>query len=154
DETLQRVQLEAAGEVAFMSFERVLAESVGIAQTILHVGRVLQRLADLVAARLCIPAETVAHFGPLGLGLQVQGAIAAHLARRVRLGLEPEERAALLRACDGAVEDRLREFCQERAAGACLECVKGQIKFDANGFPHMDADKLCGWLAAELASMR
>jgi hypothetical protein len=101
------------------------------------------------------PQTAQACFGPLGLGIQVMGAIALGQAEANGLHLIAEAREELLQKCRQSQQECIASLVADRPARQWLKRTDGnQIKFQWNGMPDVREKQLRQWLSEILESVR
>ena len=129
-------------------------ELLARAATTMNIYQTLRQQADQVIDHLGIPQKLVARYGPLGLGVDVQGAIAAALASREGIYLSSES----LEYMAQAVEVRYREASQvlihDEHARHVFVGSKGLVRRREDGLPEADRNFLQKWLRHTFDQLR
>jgi hypothetical protein len=123
-----------------------------IAKAGLHVYRRLRRHALRVARVRGYRRKTIETFGPLGLGLQVQGAIA--VARAAGVGLKPRWGSfpRLRHSCLEVWRTSSEQLRRTPEVKDCFEWNGNEISHGRDWVPACDVDRLRGWLKQAAAA--
>lgn len=119
-------------------------------RTIAQIYQTLSETANRLATSLPTPCEQ--DYGPLGVGLQVQGAIALHAAALAGSQVDAD---AAARAVEGLRNEQRRwsqQLLRDSDAKACFPPRDGQMQFDA-GYPKVRRERLLAWLDGLAASL-
>lgn len=126
--------------------ERLGADAVGIADAILAIYRRLRDAAGQIIAELGIEPEAAGRFGPLGLGIEVRGAIALARAARTGLRLRADLRAELDELCTAAYRESSARLHEDPWARKCFRWDGPEVGLKKGKFPDAIRDNLEGWL--------
>ena len=138
--------------------------AVQIAGTTLAVYRKLLDRAEGIHRGMQIPSKLVAKFGPLGLGIDVQGAIALRFANRNGLLIHMKTAHEAYGAAERLYQESSARLAEDQRARQCFDWQgKGEercerirdwegktVAKNAEGFPEIREKKLREWLEGVL----
>jgi hypothetical protein len=130
----------------------VIRESINWACIVRDIYSRLLELAELLGGQ---PQGAPAlPFGPLGLGLKVQGAIALDQARRIGIQLDTQLNGQLIEACNHTLDRSSDKLHGDHQACAAFQWDKRQIKSTADGALGCRPKALQDWLSSASRSLR
>jgi hypothetical protein len=127
--------------------EAATSEVIAVFQMYRALG---QRVSEINA----VAGSSQAAFGPLGLGLQVQGAIAAEHAARNGLHIGPGTMTGLVQALSGVQNSCINQLTADRKAKACFKQDDNKVRLDHLGFPEFRPRTLAKWLESVLRELQ
>jgi hypothetical protein len=99
-----------------------------------------------------VPLAAVLEFGPMGLGVLVQGAIALGRAARNGIRVRGDAIPELERRCHESYRDASRLLHRSTDARRCFGWDRTEIRRDRRGFPVLHEDRLRKWLERVVAA--
>jgi len=163
--TLTAGRLDAVGDAPATSADatakegnqikpELLNHAVRAARVLLKVYQALAQSAKAVRRDQDVGQRSLASFGPLGLGVDVQGAIALHRFSRKELHFAKGIGPVLLGACENTFQHALDTMRQDMDARQCFKTRDGEIRLSKTGFPEFEVEALDHWLQQMVDSMR
>ena len=97
-----------------------------------------------------IDLQTMAKFGPLGLGIEVKTAIAVAAIRRHSLHIDPDAVESVIQTCDALFDAGARLLYRDADAGQCFRTrnVRREFKLNNLGFLQPRRESLRKWLTS------
>jgi hypothetical protein len=133
--------------------EELLADAMRITDAVLCIYDVLSATASRISQEHGIGAETTRRFGPLALGLQVQGAIALYEAAQTGLCLRHEAVAGAARSMEELQANQARVLWANHDARRCFLLRDGGIAYGQDGLPSCKPKQLAQWLGSRLETL-
>lgn len=107
-----------------------------------------------IVRRLGIPSSITDRFGPLGLTIEIQAAIARETPRRHGVRIDQELLHRAIEWCTTRRDALLQRLRQDSQFRGCLRPSPGSPEFDRNGFPRLDEVRLRQWLTTSVDAIR
>jgi len=121
---------------------------IAIASGMLKAYESLEAKARHAAKSAGVAPHTIAEYGPLGLGLHVQGAVALAHAEGSSLLVDQQRRTSLVTELRAVQERYCQQLAQDRRVRACFKIDDGGIRL-RDHMPEVNQDRLQSWLFEE-----
>ena len=129
-------------------------ELLARAATTMDIYQTLRQRADQVINRLGIPQKLVARYGPLGLGIDVQGAIAAQLTDRIGLCINEAAVRHIEKAVDADCRHASETLHNDDHARYAFAWNGRMVRQRDDGTLAVDQERLRKWLRKSFDDFR